>query len=326
MVKNMVKCDNYSYIYQIANRYKMKIFNNIVELLYGDNYRGSKLDEYFHIATLSEMKEYRERESFKGNMTLLHKRDFYEIAVIISSASKVRIGDNYYADQKNNLNIISPFQLFSLERDKDDDIKKQGNGYLIFFKPELFSSLEQAYELHNEFPFFSFHTSPVYKLSPTEMHDILYLAEQLYLEAREDKINRVEVIRSYLILMLYKIKRLLRTENSIVSINRHEEIASKFDRLLIAESGKYGPVSYYSGKMNISSVYLSECVKKATGKSAKQIIIEFRILYIKSVLKQSNTPISIISERMGFTEVTNFTKYFKKYTGKTPLQFRREKN
>jgi len=58
------------------------------------------------------------------------------------------------------------------------------------------------------------------------------------------------------------------------------------------------------------------------GKTPKQLIDERILLEAKRLLVHSNDPGKIIGLSLGFDEPTNFNKFFKKHTGKTPSEFR----
>jgi AraC family transcriptional regulator, transcriptional activator of pobA len=57
----------------------------------------------------------------------------------------------------------------------------------------------------------------------------------------------------------------------------------------------------------------------------EQFIIERILLEAKSLLTHTELNIAEISHNLQFDEPTNFSKFFKKYVGLTPLQFRHRK-
>jgi len=60
--------------------------------------------------------------------------------------------------------------------------------------------------------------------------------------------------------------------------------------------------------------------------SAKQFIIDRILLEIKRYLAQGELTINEISDLMGFDEPSNLTKFFKRYEGLSPKEFRTELN
>ena len=66
---------------------------------------------------------------------------------------------------------------------------------------------------------------------------------------------------------------------------------------------------------------LNQLCKKTAGKTPKQIIDEHTILEAKRRLAIENTQVTQLAYELGFDEVGNFTKYFRKHTLLTPSQF-----
>lgn len=69
--------------------------------------------------------------------------------------------------------------------------------------------------------------------------------------------------------------------------------------------------------------YLSAVFHKATGKTISQYICTRRMEYAEYLLTTTNLQIQTISLHCGIMDAQYFSKLFKKYTGKTPLQYRR---
>jgi AraC family transcriptional activator of pobA len=81
-------------------------------------------------------------------------------------------------------------------------------------------------------------------------------------------------------------------------------------------------VSAYSGKLHISEKRLGQATSKVLGKTPKEIIDDRVLLEAKRLLVHGNQSIKEIGFQLGFEENTNFIKYFRKHTAKTPVEFR----
>ena len=71
------------------------------------------------------------------------------------------------------------------------------------------------------------------------------------------------------------------------------------------------------------SIPLNHICKEVIQKTAKQCIDDFIILEAKRNLINSGIKSTELTYQLGFTESTNFVKYFKKHTGLTPNQFKK---
>ncbi len=78
--------------------------------------------------------------------------------------------------------------------------------------------------------------------------------------------------------------------------------------------------------VNLTPNHLSQTIKEVTGKTAKSYIVKRRLEESTYLLKYSNDDIAEIAFHLNFSGPTHFTKFFKKETGKTPIEFRAESN
>ena len=81
-------------------------------------------------------------------------------------------------------------------------------------------------------------------------------------------------------------------------------------------------VEDYAREMGLSKKTVNQSVKEATGKTAKGFIVERTVLEIKRYLSQGSLMNYEISDYLGFDEPSNMTKYFKRYAGMSPKEFR----
>ncbi|HOJ99253.1 MAG TPA: helix-turn-helix domain-containing protein [Termitinemataceae bacterium] len=76
--------------------------------------------------------------------------------------------------------------------------------------------------------------------------------------------------------------------------------------------------------VHISEDYLSRIFKKEIGMSPWEYLIRLRISMAKKLLIQKTATISEIAEMVGFSDQAYFCRVFKKYTGRSPLSYRRK--
>lgn len=74
--------------------------------------------------------------------------------------------------------------------------------------------------------------------------------------------------------------------------------------------------------LNVNPSYLSTLFKKETGFTLTDYVNKKRTDYAAHLLKTTNLQIQSVSQYCGIYDVNYFTKIFKKYTGKTPKEYR----
>ena len=115
--------------------------------------------------------------------------------------------------------------------------------------------------------------------------------------------------------------------DSISELNkRDKDLLSEFNLLLLQNLNSSRSVKYYANLLAISTKKLNSITKTHWGFTAKEFIEEKIIYESKKILLETPDTIKEISYTLGFTEPTNFNKFFKKFTAITSLQFRQQYN
>jgi AraC family transcriptional activator of pobA len=81
-------------------------------------------------------------------------------------------------------------------------------------------------------------------------------------------------------------------------------------------------ISFYAEKMHLSPQHLSTTIKKTTGKTLTDIISTFVIRDAQAKLRSTELTIQEIAYSLNFPDISFFGKYFKRYTGMSPKQYR----
>ncbi len=83
-------------------------------------------------------------------------------------------------------------------------------------------------------------------------------------------------------------------------------------------------LSDIAAALNISPIYFHRMFCAATGQSPYQYLLDKKLAYARKMLLTTPLPLSDIALRAGFSSQSHFGSVFKKETGKTPLQYRKE--
>ncbi|MCD8186534.1 MAG: AraC family transcriptional regulator [Rikenellaceae bacterium] len=101
-----------------------------------------------------------------------------------------------------------------------------------------------------------------------------------------------------------------------------EEIMEQFARLVREHYRTERNVEFYADQLCLTPKYLSTLIKKNSGKSVPEWIRYALIMDAKVQLKYSTQTVQQISEMLQFPNPSFFGRFFKKYVGITPLQYR----
>ncbi len=104
---------------------------------------------------------------------------------------------------------------------------------------------------------------------------------------------------------------------------RKEEICSELIELISKNYISDRRAQFYADKLGISLQHLSTTVKTVTGKNVLDIIAYVVIMDAKGKLKSTNMTIQEVAYSLNFPSASFFGKYFRRYVGLTPLEYRK---
>lgn len=95
-----------------------------------------------------------------------------------------------------------------------------------------------------------------------------------------------------------------------------------FSNLVIEHFDKQHSVKFYADKLCITPGYLTKVVRAISSITPKEFILRYVIHEAKALLIASDTTVEAVAEQLGFTDASAFSVMFKKYTGRSPKNFR----
>jgi AraC-like DNA-binding protein len=253
--------------------------------------------------------------------------DFYSISMKGGHCG-LQYGRNIYDFEEGVLGFTAPGQVVSSTgRESEEDRW----GWMLFFHPDLIrrSSLGQHID---EYTFFSYDTHEALHLSDQEKTTLTNCVDLIKSEydQRIDNHSQKVMISSLELLLDYCSRFYERQFNT--RTNQNKDILSQLERILkdyfnadlLMEKGPPS-VQYCADKVNLSANYLSDLLRKETGKNAKEHINEFLIDKAKTWLLNSNDSVSQIAYGLGFNYPHYFSRLFKAKTGISPQKYRERK-
>lgn len=155
--------------------------------------------------------------------------------------------------------------------------------------------------------------------------DTIYLKESgiiptllVLLSQEENKICQEGLFRSLLAKILED------TEKTEQATSLSNDLYVRFVELLNTDTPIINHVAYYAELLNTSPQNLSAACKKISNSTASQILAAYILKEAKRLIFYTNNSIAEIAFALGFSDKSNFSKYFKRYTGITPSEFKRQ--
>lgn len=105
-------------------------------------------------------------------------------------------------------------------------------------------------------------------------------------------------------------------------LSKSEQLSKEFGQLVMQYYMRERKVSFYAKRLGITPSYLCTTIKQITGKTCVEIISEMVVMDAKAQLKSTDLSIRNIAYSLNFTNMSFFGKYFKRYTGVSPQEYR----
>jgi len=240
-------------------------------------------------------------------------------------SGSIGYGRSTYDFQEGTIIFSSPGQVLT-SPSREKIAEKQG--WTLLFHPDLVrrSILGEKIE---EYSFFSYASNEALHLSPKEEQLLFGLVANIQEEYSRniDEHSQRLIVANLELLLNYCMRFYGRQFYSRSNINK--DFVSAFEQVLKSyfksdhplESG-LPSVDYFGSALNMSTNYLSDLLKKETGKSIKEHLDRHVIEKAKMVLLSSDQKISQIAYGLGFEYPQSFTRMFKNKTGMSPNQYR----
>lgn len=244
--------------------------------------------------------------------------DFYEILFITQGTGIYTIDFQQYEIKANTVFFLSPGQIHELQL--SDDIQ----GFIFLFSSAFYHvNKTDLYKLF-ELPFFytlGKETPPLFLEHAAQRTLLAEFFEKAISENEQDLAEKDDAIRAFLDLILIHCKRLY-PEFLDEKMSKGKLLVKRLKQLIEEKCQENFSVKEYAELLNVTPSYLSETVKSLTGRTSSDLINDRMILEIKRMLVHSELTVSEIAFQLHFADQSYFSKYFKKLTQLSPLEFR----
>lgn len=240
-------------------------------------------------------------------------------------SGSMRYGRNSYDFQEGSMLFIKPGQVIQYDGHHSE---VENPGWSLLFHPDLIRASELGKTI-DDYSFFSYDTTEALHISDDEknaLNEILAKIESEY-HQNIDRHSQKLIISNIELLLDYCTRYYDRQFYTRTNLNK--DVLSKFETLLkqyYKNENQYQKglptVSYCGEALNMSSKYLSDLLKRETGKNAKAHIDDFLMNRAKTQLLNSTDAISEVAYSLGFEYSQHFSKLFKVKSGMSPSAFR----
>lgn len=237
-------------------------------------------------------------------------------ALVMRGNMEATINTNVLQLGSGDLVTLMPGTIFQVNR-----VEGELKVYFLGFSADFISKKGQS-RPHLDTLFFTLGRPAIHLEDATAdlMEHFLQLLIHLYETATEA--SKEELAPNVYADIHKGIALIYQQKNERVTLTKAGQTCRLFVQLVIQHYQETRSVAWYAERLKITHAHLCTIVRQITGRTCVDIISSMVIMDAKSQLKSTSLSIQEISDSLNFANMSFFGKYFKRYVGMSPLDYR----
>ncbi|MDR3653423.1 MAG: helix-turn-helix domain-containing protein [Paludibacter sp.] len=249
-----------------------------------------------------------------------HRSEMYGVGLLLIGYAELKVGLENYALKAPGLVAINPDDIRQWVH-KQDNLTVRSIFFSEKFVVEGLSDTLFLKKL-DIFKRKSNHFIPLNSDALATVQTLFDQIEKKYISNSPSKRTIIQALLRTLLLETESLKQFQPTSD----FDKYSQpclLAEKFKELLLSNFKRQREVTYYAEKLFVTPKYLSQVLKKQTGKTASELIDEIVCLEAKVLLQTNELNASQIADYLNFANPSFFGKFFKRQTGMSPVEYRK---
>ncbi len=278
------------------------------------------------ICTLSEFREedilisrFSEYLRVHTNLHLAHRHSFFHLLLFTKGGGSHTIDFSSFSVKPYQIYFMIPGQVHSWNFEGEVD------GYVVNFSTAFFQSFLLKADYLESFSFFNgIAEDGVINLADELQTPILNIFEEIIKHSSPHNTFRWDIVRVLLLQIFILIdQNTFNHKLSNIPFFNYTQLKN-FQKLIEKHYTSLKRPMEYAELLYITPNHLNALCKEHLGITAGEVIRNRILLEAKRMLVNQNMNISEISYTLNFNDNSYFTKFFKKYEGITPEEFRKK--
>ena len=263
-----------------------------------------------------------DRANYVIKPNIPYRSDYFCIFMIQKGGVTFRLDDKSYKVSKGDIVFCPMLETFWL-----DEIAEDYDGKYIFFSLDFISDAGFNYKSNNVLKSLSSDPTHIIRNEPDVYRKLNFHLDELKALNNKEKDNYYfnEMIWHHFSLVIYEIDNYFKKIEKPHSVtNREDELTTSFFKLVQDHFKEEHNVQFYADKLFISRKYLTKVINKTVFKSPREIIHQVLAVEARLLLKNPNLNVSEVAAQLKFSDQASFSKFFKKHTARSPLEYRKD--
>lgn len=256
------------------------------------------------------------------------KFDFYTVIMMEGDVEDFLYGRKYYDYSNASLLFLTPGK--SIKIDHSELLRRKG--WLLAFHPDLLYRTSLGGHI-GDYSFFFYKPEEALHLSLREKNKIIDCLRNIgeELEHAIDCHSKTLISRHIELLLdyctrFYERQFITRCDANKPIIRQTNILLDEYIQSGKLKKGVLPSAEYCAGKLCLSTHYFSDLLYFETGQNIHEYFEFKRLEASKTMLLNPQNTVSMIAEKLGYSNVQYFSRIFKKITGVAPCDYRLAQN
>ncbi|PZF74915.1 helix-turn-helix domain-containing protein [Taibaiella soli] len=247
-----------------------------------------------------------------------HRHAFYHLVFFTQGAGFHTVDFQRFDVAVGQVYFMIPGQVHSW------NFEGEMEGYIVNFSEDLFHPFLSDGKYLEQFHFFrGVVADSVIQLDDSAQQKLTGLFEDVLKEVKKADTFTLDIVRCKMLELFVTVARNAAQRVVKKVPQQNQLILFQFRKLVDSYYAEKRLPKDYAAMLYITPNHLNALVSDLLDKSAGEVIRDRILLEAKRLLINADLSISEIAYQLSFTDNSHFTKFFKKYTGATPEEFRK---
>ncbi len=252
----------------------------------------------------------------------LHTHDGFEIYFFQQGIASYIIGNDIYQLSPGDMLIFSGDVLHRVNPIRSEPYVRS---YVNFTAPYLKELLSDEV-LERLLSIFATPNGLLLRWDASESEEIDALLKLVYTEREKESYGYEFMMKSTLAHLLFKIYRRSKSIYLLqdpVNSSMKESNVKRVLQFINTRFHETMQLEDIANALHLNKYYMCHCFKEITGHTINNFITRRRIDEAKKLLANTNDPLTVVSEKIGFSNSIHFSRTFKQFVGVSPQQYRK---
>jgi AraC-like DNA-binding protein len=240
-----------------------------------------------------------------------HYHDHFELCYVDEGEGWFAISDFSYPVKKGDLFLTKPWEIHHGAARGDAPYRL----YYLGFELEMMSSLETDY-----------YQLDLHRVCPDQQECIRSIFHEMFTEIQERQTHTLEMIQSLFLRLLVSVLRLYGQIEPVRQGSSHllSPVIREVLNHIHAMSGPDDTIDTLAEQVHLSRSHLAREFKRCMGVSLGQYMRTVCLEWSKLYLRETTASVSQIAELLHFPSIHTFSLFFKRHTGLSPQEYRKQ--